>query len=250
METRHVRSQADIENLPLRRYADAVTPALVRRISWGAALAGTAVGMVTQLWLTMLGVAIGASTIDPLKEANPLDGMGIGSAVWLGVSLIISSYVGGWVAGRLAGIPKHLDSALHGAVSWASANIAAFLLMGTVFGAIAGGTAKIAGGALSGAGQAATAVGQAAGGSNEIERNLNQLVDQAQQQGRAIVNQAQNPQRRQQFEQEARQAGDTTAKAVSGTGWGIVIAMFLGLCAGVGGAYTATPRNPLIGSRR
>jgi hypothetical protein len=48
-----------------------VTPAedartiLINQISWGAVLAGVVVALVTQLILNMLGIGIGAATLDP-----------------------------------------------------------------------------------------------------------------------------------------------------------------------------------------
>ena len=63
---------------------------LVRRVSWGAIFAGLVVTIVIQLTLTLLGVAIGAATIDPLRERNPAEGLGVSSAIWLTVSALIS----------------------------------------------------------------------------------------------------------------------------------------------------------------
>jgi hypothetical protein len=242
-ESTYVRTRDDISSLPLRRYGDAVTPVMVRRISWGAVLAGVAVGMITQLWLSMLGVAIGASTIDPLKEANPLSGIGVGSAIWLGISLLISSFIGGWVAGRLAGIPRRLESALHGAVSWACATIASFLLIGTVFGSVVMGAGKLAGGA-------ANVAGQAAANNPTLQQNAGGIVDQARRGADNLINRGQNAVQSGQAQQQAREVGDKAAKAVSGSSWALVAAMLLGLLAGVGGAAVATPSNPLASTRR
>ncbi len=127
----------EIEGLPLRRYEDAAGPVAVRRVSWGAVFGGTAIGAVFQVWLGMLGAAIGASTFDPLRNTmSPTSGAGIATFVWLGVSVLISAYVGGWATGKLAGIPRRMESALHGAMSWALSNIVMLLLIGTVFGGL------------------------------------------------------------------------------------------------------------------
>ena len=56
-------------DVTIRRPVDYV--AAVRRISWGAALAGVAIALVTQLGLSLLGVGIGVSTIDPLTGDTP-----------------------------------------------------------------------------------------------------------------------------------------------------------------------------------
>jgi len=82
----------------------------LKRISWSAVFAGVISSMVVYLMLAILGTAIGTSTIDPLKEQNPLDGLGMGAAVWTGLSMLIAIAVGGYISGRMA----HREGALHG----------------------------------------------------------------------------------------------------------------------------------------
>lgn len=67
------------------------------RISWTGVLAGLVVGVVTQLALTGLGVAIGAATIDSTRE------LALGTIAWLAVSLGISAWLAGLTASRAAG---------------------------------------------------------------------------------------------------------------------------------------------------
>lgn len=50
----------------------------MRRISWGAILAGTAIAMALMVFPTTLGLGIGAASIDPLYDRNPLSGPGVG----------------------------------------------------------------------------------------------------------------------------------------------------------------------------
>ena len=92
-----------------------VTPAedarsvLLNRVSWGAVLAGVVVALVAQLILNMIGIGIGAATLDPAGAAdqNPsARGFSIGAAVWWTVSGIVAALVGGFAAGRLSGQPK------------------------------------------------------------------------------------------------------------------------------------------------
>ncbi len=82
----------------------------LKRISWSAIFAGVIISMVVYLLLAILGTAVGASTIDPLKEQNPLDGLGTGAAIWTGVSMLISIAAGAYASGRLA----QREGALHG----------------------------------------------------------------------------------------------------------------------------------------
>ena len=92
-----------------------VTPAedartvLLNRVSWGAVLAGVVVALVAQLILNLLGIGIGAATLDPGAGAaeNPsATSFSIGAGVWFGLSGILASLAGGYAAGRLAGKPK------------------------------------------------------------------------------------------------------------------------------------------------
>jgi hypothetical protein len=118
-------------------------PSLMRRVSWGAIFAGLMTTIVLQLMLTLLGVAIGASTIDPLQEQNPAEGLGIGSAIWLVLSGAISLFAGAWVAGRLSGGPRDVDGMLHGLVTWSAATVTMVLLAATAAGTLIGGAGTL-----------------------------------------------------------------------------------------------------------
>jgi hypothetical protein len=78
------------------------TPGIVRRISWGAVIAGAAVTLAVQLFLGVVGIGIGAATVEPLTEQSPMAGIGLGAGIWFAVSTLIALYVGGWVAGSLS----------------------------------------------------------------------------------------------------------------------------------------------------
>jgi len=129
-----------------------------KRISWGAVFAGVVVALVTQLLLSILGIGIGASTIDPVTEQNPAAGIGIGAGIWFVVSTLIALFAGGWVAGRLAGVPRKTDSSLHGVLTWGVTTLVTFYLLTTAVGALISGAAGVLGKGLSLAGQGIGAV--------------------------------------------------------------------------------------------
>ena len=111
----------------------------ISRISWGAIIAGALTALAVSLLLGLLGIGIGLSTIDPVKEVNPLDGLGTGSLIWLVISNLIALFAGGWVAGRFAGFPNKKDGGLHGFMAWALyATISFVYLTSTALGAISG----------------------------------------------------------------------------------------------------------------
>ena len=150
-----------------------VTPAedartiMINKVSWGAILAGVALALVTQLVLSMIGVGIGASTLDPGTGDNPsASGFSITAAIWWGVSGIIASFLGGFVAGRMAGVPKESTASWHGLTSWAVTTLVIFYLLTTTIGSLLGGTLTTLTGVVSGAANTAGSVAQAVTGSS------------------------------------------------------------------------------------
>lgn len=87
------------------------------RITWGAIFGGLAVGLAIQMAFTLLGLAIGAWSID-LRETQPTGGIPVGTGIWTGLSMLISAFMGGYVASRLSGVSLRMDGLYHGAVIW------------------------------------------------------------------------------------------------------------------------------------
>ncbi|WP_435020572.1 hypothetical protein TA3x_001904 [Tundrisphaera sp. TA3] len=129
-----------------------------RRISWAAVFAGVTVTLCAQLLLSLLGLAIGASTIHPLREQDPAAGLGVGAGIWFVATGLISLFAGGWTAGRLAGVPRGVDSTLHGVLTWGLATLLTFYLLTTAMGALIGGAARGLGTVASALGQGAASV--------------------------------------------------------------------------------------------
>lgn len=130
----------------------------IKRISWGAIFAGGLVALVVQLLLSLLGLGIGMSTIDPIQEQNPFSGLGMGAIIWWVGSILISLFIGGWVAGRLAGMPRNTDSILHGILTWSLYTLVSFYLLTTAVGRVVSGVGSVVGDALGLAGKGVSAV--------------------------------------------------------------------------------------------
>jgi hypothetical protein len=176
------RNQGD-RNAP---HVSAVTPAddagsvLINRVSWGAVLAGVVVALVAQLILNMIGIGIGAATLDPGAGAdqNPsARGFSIGAAAWWAVSGIVAALAGGFAAGRLSGQPKEASAAWHGLTSWAFTTLVIFWLLTSTVGGLLGGAYRglmsTAGGAIQTAAQtAAPALAANAGPFDAVERTM------------------------------------------------------------------------------
>jgi hypothetical protein len=133
--------------------APVAAPAVVdslRRVSWGAVFGGVVLSLITQFLLSMLGVGIGVSTIDPASGASPdPTTFSISAAVWWTVSGIIAAFIGGWVAGRLSGALA-ASSALHGLVTWATTTLIVFYLLTTAAAGLIGGAFSFLGTTISG----------------------------------------------------------------------------------------------------
>lgn len=87
---------------------------LLPAVRWGAVFAGVVVGVSVQLVLSLLGLASGLSTSDIQNgEASS-----IGPLAWAGISMLISAFVGGYVAARMTGLKRKADGVLHGVVAW------------------------------------------------------------------------------------------------------------------------------------
>jgi len=144
-------------------------PLFLRRVSWGAIFAGLVVALVLQIVLTILGVAVGASTFDPLNQTQSAKAYGIGTVIWMGVSSILSIFSGACVAGRLSGGPRTTDGILHGVATWATATLLSVLLLTTAVSNILGGTAKMLGQTMSTGLKSASSNAGSEGGSATLD---------------------------------------------------------------------------------
>jgi hypothetical protein len=161
-----------------------VTPAedartiMLNRVSWGAVLAGVVVALVTQLILNLLGIGIGAATLDPGAGAaeNPsATSFSIGAGLWFALSGIIAALAGGYTAGRLAGRPQESTAGWHGLTTWALTTLVVFYLLTSTVGGILGGAYRTISSAL---GNVAQAVGSTAQTAAQVAApNLARVTD-------------------------------------------------------------------------
>lgn len=151
----------------------------VSRISWGAIIAGAITALAVSTMLNFLGLGVGFSAIDPLSEANTLEGLGTGTVIWWGISSLIALFVGGYIAGRLAGFTSNQDGAIHGFLSWALFVFITFaLIAGTATSAISGISGAI--GSAFGGGSSNIVVdmkNMQDNSDNEADMNLNRMRD-------------------------------------------------------------------------
>lgn len=112
-------------------------PAWLSRISWGSVLAGTLIAVATQLVLASFVTWIGLAAATPTTVAE-LRGVLSGVGFWTAVTGLISLFVGGWAASRLASIQFSSDGLWHGATVWAFTIVAGIILSGLGFSGLLG----------------------------------------------------------------------------------------------------------------
>lgn len=107
-------------------------------VVWGAIFAGVVTLIVVQLALTLLGSSVGLTIADP--QSNNLKAVGIAAVIWWLFSGCVSFFVGGWISGRLSGIPRQADGVIHGIITWSVATIAMFIFLTSTMGVIIAGS--------------------------------------------------------------------------------------------------------------
>lgn len=128
-------------------------------VSWGAIFAGAAAAASLALIMLMLGSGLGLMSVSPWQNQGADAGtIGIVTIVWLAVTQIIASGMGGYLAGRLRTkwADTHVDEiyfrdTAHGFLTWAVALLVSTILLTTTVGSIAGGGAKAVGSVAGGA---------------------------------------------------------------------------------------------------
>lgn len=146
-------------NTTVARTGDAVPARPVDLVRWGPIIAGIFAALATLITLTVLGLAVGASTYTP--GAN-LGNLGIGAGIWAGISVLIAFFVGGLIAARSAAVSGTGNGILNGAMVWFVAIPLLIYVLGNGVGSLVGTAGNLAGGAVqagaSTAGQVGTAV--------------------------------------------------------------------------------------------
>lgn len=178
------------------------------RVRWGPIISGIVVALATQLILSALGAAIGATFLsDSGAPRSNAPGVGTGVGIWSIISLLIALFLGSWVTGRACGPMNRSTALLNGAILWATTlALSSWLLASGVTGAF---------------GIAAS--------------NAGEVLNQAQQPGG--INVPNNPPN-----VTADQARNIAGNAAKGL-WSFVIGSLLGLAASLAGA-AAGARSP------
>lgn len=123
-------------------------PRKISRISWGAILAGTLTTLSLMFLLNILGLGIGLTTIDPLSESDPFEGLGTGTAIWWILTNVAALFTGGLIAARMSGYPSNIDGALHGFLVWALYLVIGVMMLTSAVGGILNGLGNMVSGVV------------------------------------------------------------------------------------------------------
>lgn len=223
-----------------------------QKVRWGAVFAGLVIALVTQMLLTVLGVAVGLTAVDP-RQGTPGSEFGWGAAVWGVVSLLCSLFVGGYVAGRLSGVFRKGEGAMNGVLVWALLMLATVWLVSSGVGSLLSGAFSVVAGVTQAAGTA-VAQGAAAGAASgqdvagQAQRSAEQAgvdVDRLKQQAQQAAERAQQTvqqlgQSGSAASQQARETAATATEYAATGAWVLLVAALLGLAvAAWGGASGA-----------
>lgn len=113
-------------------------------VSWAAIAAGAAAAAALSISLLILGVGFGMATLSPWSP-NALGAakLGVSSIIWLTVTSLLASALGGYLAGRLRtrwadvhGDEVYFRDTAHGFLTWAVATLATASLLASMVGSI------------------------------------------------------------------------------------------------------------------
>ncbi|MBX3159260.1 MAG: hypothetical protein KF773_25045 [Deltaproteobacteria bacterium] len=124
---------------------------------WGAIFGGAVLALGLWMMLQVLGTGLGLATVDA-ANAGSLRGAGIGTGIWSLLAPLIAMFVGGILAGRLAGTRERGVGAWHGAVMWGLTTLIGLYLILSAVSTIVGGAVRAGGAVVQGAGQAVAGV--------------------------------------------------------------------------------------------
>ena len=207
----------------------------IKRMSWGAIIAGTLLALTLQFMLGLLGLGIGLSTVDATTSGGTPTASAFASAsgLWTVAVVLIGLFFGAFAAGRLAGSPSRTDAALHGIITWATSTLVVVYLLTSGASAIVGGAFGALGGSIQSLASAATSV---------TPQSLDQLPEPLKTQARQLLQKGtdQAQQAAGQAQDQAQQAADQAKQA---TGEADLSSAISTIVAGLGENASPDERN-------
>ncbi|MCR2747844.1 hypothetical protein [Limnobacter parvus] len=160
-------------------------------VSWGAIVAGAAGAAALSLILLILGMGLGLSSVSPwANEGISAESFGMSTIIWLTVTQLLSSALGGYLAGRLRTkwVDVHNDEiyfrdTAHGFLAWAVASLVTAVLLTSVIGSILSGGASMVSNVSNTATMAAMAANESQGtgiSQQDMEQRVSEIYTRVQ----------------------------------------------------------------------
>jgi len=192
------------------------------RVQFGPIVAGVLTAIATLLILTVLGLAIGASALEPRDVG---EGIGVAAAIWGIVSALIAFFLGGWVAAKTAAVAGAGSGMINGLMVGAAILVIILWLTGSGVSAIVGTIGSNIGDITTVVQEETGSTEQAAQEAEEVQADVEEQVDQI----------------------DPASAFDTAKDAAWGTLAGLVLPL---VAAGAGGLLGHNERRDVIQAGR
>jgi len=108
-------------------------------VNWTAVFVGALAALAAVIIFGLIGLAVGAHVTGTDNRLVDLKKLGIGALIFSVCAAFFSFVIGGWVAGKIAGILRSEPGMLHGAIVWLVAVPLTVLLAALGAGSYAGG---------------------------------------------------------------------------------------------------------------
>jgi hypothetical protein len=192
-------------------------------VNWTATWVGALASFAGVLLFGLIGIAVGAHVLGPEHRVVELRSLSVGALIFSVCGAFFSFAIGGWIAGKIAGILHAEPAMLHGAMAWLIAVPLLFLATAVGGGSLLGGWyAGLDGHTISGTPNAAPFARP------ELVANATPEEVTAYRAQLAIYN------------QEVTQWHNNTPRATRNSALGVFTALLLGLIGGVVGGWMAS----------
>lgn len=221
------------------------------RVQWGPIVAGVVGAITAFLLLTILGIALGASVLDPANTAGEISQW---AAVWGAITAVLAFFVGGWIAARSSAVDGTFAALMNGLMVGATGLLLIIWLsatgLGNLFGTIGtavGSVANVAAAVAPTAGDTANVDVTQAG--NQVEEATGIDVDNPEAAATQVAGEVQDV-ADQARETLAAADNPETFEAVRNGAFGTFLGLLLPLLAGaLGGWLGRYERTDLVQDR-
>jgi len=194
-------------------------------VNWTGIFVGALASIAAVILFGLIGVALGAHTVDANNRVVDLRKMGIATLIFSVCAAFFSFVIGGWVCAKVAGIYHSESGSLHGAITWLTSIPAMILMIALGAGSLMGGWA---------AGLSGTPSWATASATTPFERP-DALSASATAEDRAAYDAAMAD-----YNSKVRQWREDTPKVTRNTAIGAATALLLGLMGAVLGGWMAS----------